>query len=359
MKTPLPPQPSPELPDCSYTAPSSLIRPSSPTPTGTLYLSNLDDQHFLRFSIKYLYLFETSVPSDTLKRSLSRVLIDYYPLAGRLRTSCPGDDRKLEVDCNGEGALFAEASMDLTAEEVLGLARRPNRSWRKLLYRVEGQSFLNVPPLVVQATNLRCGGMILCTAICHCLCDGIGSSQFLRAWAHLTSKPHADLTLQPIHSRHVLRPCDPPKIQSVHPQYARHPSRHNDGNAPPADLHRQLQCQPLVPVSLTFTPSDVVQLKRRCVRSVKCTTFEVLAAHTWRSWVRLLGLGSSVNIKLLFSVNIRQRLSPQLQPGFYGNGFVLGCACTTVMSGDIYSSSIFLNYIRDLIYIVTRSNKNV
>ncbi|PKI49636.1 hypothetical protein CRG98_029973 [Punica granatum] len=150
MKTPLPPQPSPELPDCSYTAPSSLIRPSSPTPTGTLYLSNLDDQHFLRFSIKYLYLFETSVPSDTLKRSLSRVLIDYYPLAGRLRTSCPGDDRKLEVDCNGEGALFAEASMDLTAEEVLGLARRPNRSWRKLLYRVEGQSFLNVPPLVVQ-----------------------------------------------------------------------------------------------------------------------------------------------------------------------------------------------------------------
>lgn len=149
MKTPLPP-PSPELPDCSYKAEPSLIRPSAPTPGGSLYLSNLDDQHFLRFSIKYLYLFKTAVPTETLKQSLSQVLVDYYPLAGRLRRSCQGDDRKLEVDCNGEGALFAEASMDVTAEELLGLSRWPNRSWRKLLYRVESQSFLNAPPLIVQ-----------------------------------------------------------------------------------------------------------------------------------------------------------------------------------------------------------------
>lgn len=152
MKTPLPP-PSPELPNCFYTAPPSLIRPSAPTPAGSLYLSNLDDQHFLRFSIKYLHIFKASVPAETLKQSLSRVLVDYYPLAGRLRRSCHGDDRKFEVDCNGEGALFAEASMDLTAEELLGLSRRLNRSWRKLLYMAEGQSFMNAPPLIVQVSD--------------------------------------------------------------------------------------------------------------------------------------------------------------------------------------------------------------
>lgn len=140
---------SPELPDCNYQNNPILITPNSPTPKHSLYLSNLDDQKFLRFSIKYLYLFKKSVSVDSLKYSLSKVLVDYYPLAGRLRASSE-NDQKLEVDCNEEGALFAEAFMDITAEDFLELSGRPNRSWRKLLYRVEARSFLDVPPLVIQ-----------------------------------------------------------------------------------------------------------------------------------------------------------------------------------------------------------------
>ncbi|RWR85075.1 transferase family protein [Cinnamomum micranthum f. kanehirae] len=139
----------PELPDCVYPTQPIYIYPKSPTPKHFLYLSNLDDQKFLRFSIKYLYLYKKGVCLETLKSSLSRALVDYYPLAGRLRVSTEGG-QKLEVDCNGEGAIFAEAFMDFTAEEFLQISTRPNRSWRKLLYRVEGQSFLSVPPLVVQ-----------------------------------------------------------------------------------------------------------------------------------------------------------------------------------------------------------------
>jgi len=77
--------------------------------------------------------------------------VHYYPLAGRLRASTEVD-QKLEVDCNGEGAVFAEAFMDITAEEFLDLSMKPNKSWRKLLYRVEAQSFLDIPPLVVQVS---------------------------------------------------------------------------------------------------------------------------------------------------------------------------------------------------------------
>ena len=143
---------SPELPDCNmYPNQPILIGPKAPTPKHSLYLSNLDDQQFLRFSIKYLYVYDKSavVSSDTLRKSLSRVLVDYYPLAGRLRTTA-GDDQKLEVDCNGEGALFAEAFMNITADEFLEFSQKPNRSWRKLLYRVEARTFLDVPPLIVQ-----------------------------------------------------------------------------------------------------------------------------------------------------------------------------------------------------------------
>lgn len=89
-----------------------------------------------------------------MKYALSKLLVLYYPLAGRLRTS-PDHDQKLEVDCNGEGAVFAEAFMDITADQFLQLSEKPNRSWKKLLYKVEGAlTFLDVPPLVVQVLLL-------------------------------------------------------------------------------------------------------------------------------------------------------------------------------------------------------------
>ncbi|KAF8022789.1 hypothetical protein BT93_F0334 [Corymbia citriodora subsp. variegata] len=340
-----------ELPDCHLLKPPILITPSSPTPHHALSLSNLDDQKFLRFSIKYLYLFRKSVTSESLKGSLAKALVDYYPLAGRLRSAGNTDgggggegdgDQRLEVDCNGEGAVFAEASMDITVDEFLELSLWPNRSWRKLLYKVEAHSFLGVPPLIVQVTNLRCGGMILCTAISHCLCDGIGTSQFLHAWAHLTTRSDAPLSVLPFHSRHVLRPPPLPHANCLHLAYTRSVPPRNDKAALP-DIHRYLQSQPLIPVSVTFPPSLILRLKRRCVPSLKCTSFEALAAHTWRSWARSLADPSAAltplhAVKLLFSVNVRDRLDPKLPHGYYGNGFVLGCAPATVK--DLVGSNL-------------------
>ncbi|KAJ6684859.1 hypothetical protein OIU79_015037 [Salix purpurea] len=314
-----------ELPDCFYPNQPTLIFPSSPTPKHSLYLSNLDDQKFLRFSIKYLYLFKNSISPDILKYSLSKVLVHYYPLAGRFRASTEVD-QKLEIDCNGEGAVFAEAFMDITAEEFLELSMKPNKSWRKLLYRVEAQSFLDIPPLVVQVTNLRCGGMIMCTSINHCLCDGIGTSQFLHAWTHIITKPNLDPLIIALHDRHMLKPRNPPEKTFTHPEYVRIAPREN--SYLDMDINHFLQSQPLVPSSLTFTPSHILYLKRQCIPSLKCTAFEVLASHTWRSWVRALDLSPSLNVKLLFSVNVRKKLIPEVPEGYYGNGFVLGCAQT-------------------------------
>lgn len=61
------------------------------------------------------------------------------------------DKEKLQVDCTGEGALFSEAFVDMTAEEFLGVAGRPDKAWKKLLYyRGEGQGFLDAPLLSIQ-----------------------------------------------------------------------------------------------------------------------------------------------------------------------------------------------------------------
>ncbi|TVU22317.1 hypothetical protein EJB05_32003, partial [Eragrostis curvula] len=319
------------LGECQYAGEPAVVRPSQATPRHTLYVSNLDDQRFLRFSIKYLYVFtaDAAVAAGDLRAALARVLVDYYPLAGRLRPS-DDDDGKLVVDCNADGALFAEASLPgLTADEFLRGRARPHKSWRKLLYRVDAQSFVAVPPLVVQVTRLGCGGMVLCTAINHCLCDGIGTAQFLHAWARAArgGDHDADDIPPPVHDRRALRPRCPPRVAFTHPEYSSATAAAN-GNGNDSLLARLLG-QPLAPVSLTFTAAHLRRLKRRCAPSLKCTSFEALAAHVWRAWVRALDPPPSLRVKLLFSVNVRRRVKPELPRGYYGNGFVLGCAEST------------------------------
>lgn len=43
-------------------------------------------------------------------------------------------------------------------------------------------------------------------------------------------------------------------------------------------------------------------------------------------------------MKLLFSVNVRQKLKPEMPEGYYGNGFVLGCAESSVK--ELLSSNL-------------------
>ncbi|KAF6144211.1 hypothetical protein GIB67_004884 [Kingdonia uniflora] len=314
---------SPDLPDCMYENKPILVTPNARTPNHYLYLSNLDNQKFLRFSIKYLYVYKKGVDIESLKSSLARVLVDYYPLAGRLRV-CKDNEEKLEVDCNGDGAVFAQGFMDITSDDFLEASNWPNVSWRKLLYRVDCKSFLGTPPLVIQVTALRCGGMILCTAINHCLCDGIGTSQFLHAWAHLTVNPTTDLLIRPLHHRDILKHREPLSITFTHAEF----TKTTPPDSPHFDVAQFFQSQSLVPVSLTFTSSHILSLKRLCVPSLKCTSFESLASHTWRCWIKSLNLPSSLSIKLLFSASVRKTVN--IPQGYYGNGFVLGCAETTV-----------------------------
>lgn len=140
-----------EFPDCSHLGEPLLITPSKPTPNETFHLSNLDNQPFVRFPIQYIFLFEKSVNVDTLKSSLALALVHYYPLAGRLRIRAT--DSKFEVQCNGEGAVFIEASVDLAADEAFKIFNnKPDKSWMKLMNHNLGYGDFvkDIPPLIVQ-----------------------------------------------------------------------------------------------------------------------------------------------------------------------------------------------------------------
>ncbi|EAZ11983.1 hypothetical protein OsJ_01862 [Oryza sativa Japonica Group] len=290
--------------ECIYNNPPVLVTPSKPTPKLALYLSNLDDQRLLHFPIQYIYVFTGTLDMDTLKVALSRVLVDYYPLAGRLRASNEHDG-KLIIDCNSEGVLFAEGFLPgLTAGDfILGHAK-PHKSWKKLLYKDE-QSFVCTPPLVVQVTHLSCGGTILCTAIAHCVSDAFGAAHFLRAWARAAMSEDSELAhpaVAPCHDRRALAPRCTPRIAFAHPEYTA--ASGGDDASAVAEASSRLFAPPLSPVSVTFTAAHVARLKK-------------LSSSPWAyaGWS-----------------------SPSLSGGCYcGNGFVLACAEST--AGQLAASA--------------------
>lgn len=116
-----------------------LIRPEKLTPRDILYLSNIDDQSGLRNHIPFVHFYPPSKamqgqdPVVLIKQALSKVLVYYFPVAGRLRKA---DSGKLVVDCNGEGVIFREAVAGVEFAELCEVddgLRPPFPQWDKLL----------------------------------------------------------------------------------------------------------------------------------------------------------------------------------------------------------------------------------
>ncbi|KAJ6317815.1 hypothetical protein OIU76_013374 [Salix suchowensis] len=147
-----------------------VIKPSEPTPSRVLSLSALDSQLFLRFTVEYLFVFKArpgldqSVITARVKAALAKILVPYYPLAGRVRAKLDGSSLE---------------------------APRYVTQWRKLLSLSVTDVLKGAPPLVLQITWLRGGDATLGVGLNHSVCDGIGTAEFLNSFAELAtgSKP--------------------------------------------------------------------------------------------------------------------------------------------------------------------------
>ena len=81
--------------------PPLIVAPDRPTPRQSLYLSNIDDQAGLRYQIPWVlfYCSDSSKkkneqdPVKVVKEALAKVLVHFYPLAGRLRDADNGNSR--------------------------------------------------------------------------------------------------------------------------------------------------------------------------------------------------------------------------------------------------------------------------
>ncbi|PNX91592.1 hydroxycinnamoyl-coenzyme A shikimate/quinate hydroxycinnamoyltransferase, partial [Trifolium pratense] len=83
------------------------VKPSESTPKGRLWLSDLDQVVRLSHT-PLIYIYKSQKQNqksraiiETLKNSLSKILVHYYPIAGRY---CYKDGGRLELNLNAKGA---------------------------------------------------------------------------------------------------------------------------------------------------------------------------------------------------------------------------------------------------------------
>nr|XP_043611926.1 benzyl alcohol O-benzoyltransferase-like [Erigeron canadensis] len=302
-----------------------LITPAEPTHRELKLLSDIDDQDELRCQVRSIHFFprnpemEDKNPATVIREALARVLVFYYPFAGRLKE---GSGRKLMVDCTAEGALFIEAEADVTLDEF-GESRPhpPFPCLGELLYDVPGSSgILDSPLLLIQVTRLLCGGFIFASRMNHTMCDGQGAAQFLIALGEI-AQGASQPSILPVWQRELLFARDPPCVKFIHPEYKEKTN--------PKDSHMKMDDQ-MTPKTFFFGPSEVSALRRSVPDDIKnCTTYEVLTASIWRCRTIALEPNPEQEMRFMFAVNARAKLNPPIPVGYYGNCVVHPCASST------------------------------
>ncbi|MFS7964575.1 putative quinate O-hydroxycinnamoyltransferase [Helianthus anomalus] len=133
---------------------STMVRPAEEeTKAKRLWLSSLDlmatndhaEQVYFYRPNGALNFFDTRVMKD----ALSKALVAFYPLGGRLKH---GEDGRIEIDCRGQGALFVEAESDGVIDDFDDFA--PGLEYLKLVPTVDySLGIESFPLLVTQVIN--------------------------------------------------------------------------------------------------------------------------------------------------------------------------------------------------------------
>ncbi|XP_074321647.1 benzyl alcohol O-benzoyltransferase-like [Silene latifolia] len=316
---------------------SDIVCPAEPTPREQKMLSDLDDQGGFRLHMAGIMFFkahptmEGKDPVKVIKGALAKALVFYYPFAGRL---VEGTNRKLIVDCTGEGVPFIEAEANASLDDF-----GPDNPFplEDLLYDIPGNhEMIGAPLLILQVTRLKCGGFIVSLRVNHAISDGLGTTQFMNAVGEM-GRGFTTPSILPVWERERLIARDPPRITFDHPEY----------DQPDTTNHHQANSHTgLVQQCLLFGATHLAALRSHVPPHInQYSTFDLLSGSLWRCRTKALGLKPEDEVRLLFAVNARNKFEPPLGKGYYGNTCALPVVCAKVK--DICENDI--GYVLELI----------
>ncbi|KAF5743674.1 putative Taxadien-5-alpha-ol O-acetyltransferase [Tripterygium wilfordii] len=326
----------------------TLVPPVEETQKGLYFLSNLDQN--IAVVVQTIYCFKSDTKGneeavDVIKDALARVLVHYYPAAGRLTISSEG---KLIMDCTGEGAVFVEAEADCDIDAIGDTTKPDPVTLGKLVYDIPGaQNILQIPPLVAQVTRFNCGGFVLGLGMNHCLFDGISAMDFVNSWSETARG--LQLKVPPFLDRSILKPRNPPQIEFPHHEFA---------EIEDISETKKLYEEEMRYSSFCFEPEKLEQLKEKAMEDgvlTKCTKFEALSAFVWSARCKALRMRPDQQTKLLFAVDGRSKFVPPLPEGYSGNGIVLTNSLCT--AGELLENpmSYAVGLVQQAVHMVTDS----
>ncbi|KAI6672127.1 hypothetical protein NL676_007012 [Syzygium grande] len=133
-----------------------------------------------------------------LKAALAQALVSYYALAGEVVQNTGGEP---ELLCNNRGVDFVEAFADI---ELCHLnLYNPDKTIEGKLVPTKKQGVL-----AVQATELKCGGIVVACTFDHRIADAHSANMFIVFWAE-TARSDAPISLPPSFRRSLLNPRRP------------------------------------------------------------------------------------------------------------------------------------------------------
>ncbi|XVF06331.1 hypothetical protein REPUB_Repub06bG0038400 [Reevesia pubescens] len=305
---------------------STMVRPAEETPRRSLWNSNMD-LVVVRFHLPSVYFYRSTGATNffdpqVMKEGLSEALVPFYPIAGRLKRD---EDKRIEIDCNGEGVLFVEAETSAVIDDFGDFS--PTLDLRQLIPTVDYSGGIGTYPLLVlQVTYFKCGGASLGVGMQHQVADGYSGLHFINTWSDMARG--LDLKIPPFIDRTLLRARDPPQPAFHHIEYQ-----------PPLAMKTPPQSTGHESTTVSifkFTREQLNALKAKSKEdgnTVNYSSYEMLSGHLWRSVCKARGLADDQGTKLYIATDGRTRLRPPLPHGYFGN--VIFTATPIAVAGDL------------------------
>ncbi|PUZ51528.1 hypothetical protein GQ55_6G194900 [Panicum hallii var. hallii] len=321
-------------------SPSVVVRPSEPEPTaatsgagGTIKLSSFD-RVCAMVPVTAFLVFEHPIreAAETIKGALSRALVPYYPISGRIAAGPGGDE--VHIQCSGEGVAFVAASANCALKDAEFFARSPDTRTPPLVeelavyYPAESCGPAD-PLLLMQVTEFSCGGFVVGVTWNHGVADGIGMAQFLQTIGEL-ARGSPSPSLAPVRWDDSLPSLPLPTDQTYKPLG-------------------------LVCLDITVPSSSIDRIRaefheRSNGRRRTCTVFEAVAAVLWQCRTRAIASSPDSLALLTFEANVRKHVNAK--DGYYGN-----CVATqrvVVTAGTVANADV-----TDLIEMIKRAKDGV
>ncbi|XP_062078693.1 shikimate O-hydroxycinnamoyltransferase-like [Humulus lupulus] len=311
---------------------TTMVKPAAATPRHVLRTSILDQMVPRYIHVPTVYFYRPAPPppvsptamvddffdSAILKEALRKVLIPFYPVAGRLMASS-SESGRIDINCNGEGALFVEAQTSSVVDDFGDFV--PSPKLRTLVPTVDYSAGLSsYPLLLVQVTYFKCGGVSIGVAMDHHVVDGFSALHFFNTWSDMARG--IDIKTPPFIDRTILCARNPPKPVFDHIEY-KLPSL-TMKTTTTTTITTQTSTKSIDVAIYKLSNEQLKTLKAKCGNTKNGTklsysTFEILAGHVWKCACKARKLGHDQETKLHIVVDGRFRFQPPLPPGYLGN----------------------------------------